>query len=48
MLTDRAGISMGLIDDIPTCKELCDRMSAEAEEIITGLANTVISPKAKL
>jgi NAD(P)H-dependent flavin oxidoreductase YrpB (nitropropane dioxygenase family) len=43
-----AGISMGLIDDIPTCQELCDRMVADAEKIITGLANTVVGSKAKL
>ena len=29
------GQVMGLIDDIPTCKELIDRMVAEAKEIIT-------------
>jgi nitronate monooxygenase len=26
----------GLIHDIPTCKELIDRIMAEAEEIIRG------------
>jgi len=26
----------GLIHDIPTCKELIDRIMAEAEEIING------------
>lgn len=39
---------MGLIDDIPTCQELLDRMSSEAEKIITGLASTVVVSKAKL
>ncbi|KAK4687991.1 NADH:quinone reductase (non-electrogenic), partial [Tremellales sp. Uapishka_1] len=32
-----AGISVGLIDDIPTCEELVQRMGREAEDIITGL-----------
>jgi len=36
-----AGIVMGLIDDIPTCKELLDRMVAEAEEVITRLQSRV-------
>lgn len=31
-----AGQSMGLIRDIPTCKELLDRIMADAEQIITG------------
>ncbi|KAI8845586.1 2-nitropropane dioxygenase [Chytridium lagenaria] len=31
-----AGLVMGLIDDIPTCKVLCERMVREAEEIITN------------
>ncbi len=30
-----AGLVMGLIDDIPTCAELIDRMVREAEDIIT-------------
>ena len=29
-----AGMVVGLIDDIPTCKELVERIVAEAEEII--------------
>ena len=29
------GMVAGLIDDIPTCKELIDRIMAEAKEIIT-------------
>ena len=29
-----AGQSMGLVQDIPTCQELFDRIMAEAEEII--------------
>jgi nitronate monooxygenase len=31
-----AGMIQGLIHDIPTCKELIDRIMAEAEEIIAG------------
>jgi NADH:quinone reductase (non-electrogenic) len=31
-----AGTSMGLIDDIPSCKELVGRIVSEAEEIIRG------------
>ncbi|NRB02108.1 MAG: nitronate monooxygenase, partial [Rhodobacteraceae bacterium] len=30
------GMVAGLINDIPTCKELIDRTMAEAEEIING------------
>lgn len=44
-----AGITMGLINDIPTCEELLVRMEREAEEIIEGLGNLRISKeKAKL
>lgn len=31
-----AGMVIGLIDDIPTCKELVERIVAEAEQIIVG------------
>ena len=31
-----AGTSMGLIDDAPTCRELIERIIAEAEAIIRG------------
>ena len=30
------GMVAGLINDIPTCQELIDRIMAEAEEIIRG------------
>ena len=30
------GLVAGLIYDIPTCKELIDRIMTEAEEIING------------
>jgi len=30
------GQSIGLIKDIPTCRELCERLVAEAEDIIRG------------
>lgn len=42
-----AGIAMGLIDDIPTCKELVERLERETTEIVGGLAQTV-GLKAKL
>ncbi|TFY72818.1 hypothetical protein EVG20_g183 [Dentipellis fragilis] len=32
-----AGVTLGLIDDIPTCEELVVRMERETEEIIEGL-----------
>eukprot|EP00941_MAST-03F_sp_MAST-3F-sp1_P002837 g2837.t1 len=39
-----AGTCLGLIDDIPSCAELTNRIVSEAEEIITGrLANCVIN-----
>jgi len=41
------GIVMGLINDIPTCQELIDRIIAEAVEIISKLP-TYIKPKSKL
>ncbi|KIL67813.1 hypothetical protein M378DRAFT_73221 [Amanita muscaria Koide BX008] len=40
-----AGIAMGLIKDIPTCKELIDRLEREAAEVASSLAGAV---KAKL
>ncbi|KAJ4482173.1 inosine monophosphate dehydrogenase [Lentinula aciculospora] len=40
-----AGITMGLIDDIPTCQELLARMEREAEGIIEQMSSLV---KAKL
>jgi len=42
------GIVMGLIDDVPTCQELLDRMVAEAESIITSRLAGMVSPVAKL
>jgi hypothetical protein len=40
---------VGLIKDIPTCKELLDTMEKEAEEVVAGLAKMIGSqPKAKL
>ena len=41
-LTTRAGISIGLIDDIPTCQDLVARIVREAETEInrmSGLMN---------
>ena len=34
-----AGLTVGLIKDIPTCEELISRMEKEAEDIIDGLQN---------
>lgn len=31
-----AGPVMALIDDVPTCAELCETIIADAEDIITG------------
>ena len=42
-----AGITMGLIDDIPTCKELVDRLERETLEIIGGLS-ALTGTKARL
>ncbi|KAH8825270.1 hypothetical protein DL96DRAFT_173733 [Flagelloscypha sp. PMI_526] len=42
-----AGISVGLIHDIPTCKELLDRIERESEEIIGGLSSRLVT-KSKL
>jgi len=42
-----AGQVVGIIDDIPTCKELLDRMVNEAESIITTRLLPMVS-KAKL
>ncbi|RSH88801.1 hypothetical protein EHS25_003029 [Saitozyma podzolica] len=36
-----AGISVGLIDDIPTCEELVDRIVREAEETIGRMASSI-------
>ncbi|MBS0283307.1 MAG: nitronate monooxygenase [Proteobacteria bacterium] len=38
-----AGMVQGLIDDIPTVKELVDRIVAEAEEIIEGRLASMVS-----
>merc|ERR1711871_1713173 len=37
------GQSVGLIDDIPTCKALCDRIVEEAEARLTSGASCCIS-----
>ena len=42
-----AGITVGLIDDIPTCKELVERMEREAEEIL-GKTAGLVTPRSKL
>ncbi|KAI8583623.1 hypothetical protein K450DRAFT_222025 [Umbelopsis ramanniana AG] len=44
-----AGQVIGLIDDIPTCDELCSRMVRDAEEIITKRLGIMVQPsKSKL
>ena len=44
-----AGITIGLINDIPTCEELLTRMEREAEEVIEGMARLrVTKTQAKL
>lgn len=42
-----AGVSVGLIKDIPTCEELLKRIEREAEEVIDGLVKVKVE-KAKL
>jgi nitronate monooxygenase len=42
--TMAAGQCIGLIRDIPTCRELLDRIMAEAEEIISTRLADMISP----
>ena len=42
-----AGITMGLIKDIPTCEVLLSRIESETEEIIERMRNQ-INPRAKL
>jgi NADH:quinone reductase (non-electrogenic) len=37
-----AGITLGLINDIPTCAELISRMEREAEAIIDGLGKVKV------
>jgi len=43
-----AGIVMGLIDDIPTCKDLIERIVSEAETIIQNRLPAFVGQKAKL
>ena len=43
-----AGQSVGLIDDIPTCAVIVQRMVAEAEQIIRGRLQDVIRPRSLL
>ena len=42
-----AGIAMGLINDIPTCKDLLERYEREVQEIIGGLVPVVGLSKEK-
>jgi nitronate monooxygenase len=43
-----AGQVMGLINDIPTCQDLCTRIVADAEAIITSRLNSMVVAKAHL
>ncbi|KAI9320242.1 2-nitropropane dioxygenase [Dichotomocladium elegans] len=43
-----AGQVLGLIDDIPTCKDLVARIAADAEKIITERLNNMVVPQSKL
>lgn len=38
-----AGITIGLINDIPTCEELLRRFERETEEIVSGLNKVVFT-----
>ncbi len=42
-----AGISIGLINDCPTCEELVSRIEREAEEVIDRLAKLKVDNKEK-
>lgn len=39
-----AGVSIGLIHDIPTCDELLKRMEREAEEVIGNVSRLIVTP----
>ncbi|KIY71537.1 inosine monophosphate dehydrogenase [Cylindrobasidium torrendii FP15055 ss-10] len=43
-----AGVTVGLIHDIPTCKVLLDRMEREVENTVAGLGKVVVHTKSKL
>ncbi|KAI8911247.1 nitronate monooxygenase [Powellomyces hirtus] len=43
-----AGQVVGLIDDIPSCKVLCERMVKDAEAIITERLGSMVGTKSKL
>ena len=40
------GTVMGLIDDIPTCEELISRIVREAEDLINGRLDGMVTPSA--
>ena len=40
-------MTVGLIHDIPSCKELCATIERDAEQVINGMQK-LVSPKAKL
>jgi len=40
-----AGIAMGLINDIPTCQELIERLEKEVAQVISSLNRIVVTEK---
>lgn len=40
-----AQVSIGLINDVPTCEELMRRMEKEAEDVVNGLQRTIVKAK---
>lgn len=42
-----AGVCVGLIEDVPTCQALLDRIEQEAEELITGRLTSMVVPSAE-
>jgi nitronate monooxygenase len=45
--TMAAGQCIGLIRDLPSCRELLDRIMAEAEAIITRRLPEMLAPQAR-
>jgi NAD(P)H-dependent flavin oxidoreductase YrpB (nitropropane dioxygenase family) len=41
------GVSIGLVNDIPTCEELLKRMVREAEEVINGMSRIRVESQAQ-
>lgn len=43
-----AGITVGLINDVPTCDKLLKTMERDVEDIVGGLNKIVVGSRAKL